>query len=55
MLHRKAGIYEANLASEDSVAALVPAIVHDGHRIHILFNCAGVQARHPSHEFLSHD
>ena len=53
--HRKAGIYEADLSSEESVAALVPAILHDGYRIDILLNCAGVQRRHPSHQFPSHD
>ncbi|CAF9922339.1 MAG: hypothetical protein ALECFALPRED_002061 [Alectoria fallacina] len=50
-LNRKAGIYEADLSSEESVAALVPAILRDGYRIDILLNCAGVQRRHPSHEF----
>ena len=54
-LHRKAGIYEADLSSEESVAALVPAIIHDGYRIDILLNCAGVQKRHPSHQFPSQD
>ncbi|KAM0803442.1 2-deoxy-d-gluconate 3-dehydrogenase-like protein [Usnea florida] len=50
-LGRKAGIYEANLSSEESVAALVPSILHDGYRIDILLNCAGVQRRYPSHQF----
>ena len=54
-LHQKAGIYEADLSSEESVAALIPAILHDGHRIDILLNCAGVQNRHPCHRFPSHD
>lgn len=54
-LHRKAGIYEADLSSEESVAALVPAVLHDGHRIDILVNCAGVQRRHPSHQFPSQE
>lgn len=54
-LGRKAGIYEADLSSEESVAALVPAIIHDGYRIDILLNCAGVQKRHPSHQFPSRD
>ena len=54
-LNRKAGIYEADLSSKESVAALVPAILHDGYRIDILLNCAGAQRRHPSHQFPSHE
>ena len=54
-LGRKAGIYEANLSSEESVAALVPSILHDGYRIDILLNCAGVQRRYPSHQFPSQE
>jgi 2-deoxy-D-gluconate 3-dehydrogenase len=48
---RKAVIYTADLASQEEVAALTPAILKDGHKIHILVNCAGIQKRHPSAQF----
>ncbi|KAA6414087.1 MAG: 2-deoxy-d-gluconate 3-dehydrogenase [Lasallia pustulata] len=50
-LGRKATIYPADLSSQASVAALVPTILLEGHRIDILVNCAGIQRRHPSHQF----
>lgn len=50
-LGRKATVYEADLSSTESVAALVPAILKDGHRIDILLNCAGIQRRHLSEQF----
>ncbi|KAF2788185.1 NAD(P)-binding protein [Melanomma pulvis-pyrius CBS 109.77] len=50
-LGRKATIYTADLSSHTSVSALVPAILTDGHRIHILLNCGGIQKRHPAHQF----
>lgn len=50
-LGRQVYVYEADLGSSESVAALVPAILGDGHRIDILLNCAGVQRRHPAHQF----
>lgn len=37
------------------MAALVPAILKDHARISILINCAGVQKRHPAHEFPTED
>lgn len=52
---RKAYIYVADLSLEDSVAALTPAVLSDGHRISILLNCAGIQRRFPSHMFPSDD
>ncbi|KAG0650594.1 2-keto-3-deoxygluconate oxidoreductase [Hyphodiscus hymeniophilus] len=52
---RKAIVYTADLASQEAVAALVPAILKDGHKIHILVNCAGIQRRHPSAEFPDND
>lgn len=54
-LGRKAIIYTADLSSAHSVSALVPRILEDGHKIEILLNCAGVQRRHPCHEFLRVD
>ncbi|KAK3176063.1 hypothetical protein OEA41_007385 [Lepraria neglecta] len=50
-LGRTASIHEADLSSSAFVTALVPAILKDGHKIDILLNCAGVQRRHPSHQF----
>jgi len=37
------------------VAKLVPRILADGHEIRILVNCAGIQRRHPCHEFPDSD
>ncbi|KAJ6155210.1 hypothetical protein N7470_005776 [Penicillium chermesinum] len=53
-LGRKAAIYTADLAVQDSVAALVATVVKD-HDISILINSAGIQRRHPSHIFPSSD
>ncbi|CAG8974447.1 hypothetical protein HYALB_00004143 [Hymenoscyphus albidus] len=52
---RKAIIYTADLASQSEVAALTPQILKDGHKINILVNCAGIQRRHPSHQFPDSD
>ncbi|RAL15948.1 2-deoxy-D-gluconate 3-dehydrogenase [Aspergillus homomorphus CBS 101889] len=54
-LGRKATIYDADLSSRESVSALTPRILADGHDINILVNCAGIQRRHPSHEFPDED
>ncbi|KAJ5613379.1 hypothetical protein N7510_006573 [Penicillium lagena] len=54
-LGQKATIYTADLASQESVSALVSTIVKDGHDINILLNCAGIQRRHPSHVFPQED
>ncbi|CAG8273776.1 unnamed protein product [Penicillium salamii] len=48
---RKAIIYTADLSSQESVSTLVARVLKDGHDIHILLNCAGIQRRHPSHIF----
>lgn len=37
------------------MAKLVPRILADGHEIRILVNCAGIQRRHPCHEFPDSD
>ncbi|KAL1589065.1 hypothetical protein WHR41_02286 [Cladosporium halotolerans] len=54
-LGRKATIYTADLASQSSVAALVPQILKDGQKIDVLLNCGGIQRRHPSHQFPDND
>lgn len=54
-LGRKATIYTADLASADSISRLVPSILADGHTIHILVNCGGIQRRHPAHQFPDSD
>ncbi|TIA29111.1 NAD(P)-binding protein, partial [Aureobasidium pullulans] len=54
-LGRKAQIYTADLASRESVSALVKKVVSDGHQIHILLNCGGIQRRHPAHQFPDND
>lgn len=54
-LGRKAQIYTADLSSQESVAALVPKVLKDGHQIRILVNCAGIQKRHPCEKFPDDD
>lgn len=54
-LGRKAWVYTADLSSPESVAALVPKVLADGHKIQILVNCAGIQRRHPCAEFPDSD
>jgi len=54
-LGRKAHIYTADLSSHESVKALVPKVLDDGHQIHILLNCGGIQRRHPPHQFPDED
>ncbi|KFY80112.1 hypothetical protein V499_01001 [Pseudogymnoascus sp. VKM F-103] len=54
-LGRKCTIYTADLASQESVAGILPKILADDHKITILLNCAGIQRRHPSEKFPSND
>ncbi|KAM3415355.1 hypothetical protein BST61_g8884 [Cercospora zeina] len=54
-LGRKARIYTADLASNESMKRVVPQIVNDGHNIDILLNCGGIQRRHPAHQFPDED
>ncbi|KAK0364461.1 hypothetical protein LTR91_020525 [Friedmanniomyces endolithicus] len=54
-LGRKAQIYTADLASSDSMKALNPRVLADGHQIHILLHCGGIQRRHPAHQFPDDD
>lgn len=50
-LGRESHIYTADLSSPESVSALTPKVLADGHQIRILVNCAGIQKRHPAHQF----
>ncbi|EXJ73247.1 2-deoxy-D-gluconate 3-dehydrogenase [Cladophialophora psammophila CBS 110553] len=50
-LSRKATIYTADLASQSDVSGLAKRILDDGHDVSILVTCAGIQRRHPAHEF----
>jgi 2-dehydro-3-deoxy-D-gluconate 5-dehydrogenase len=54
-LGRKATIYAADLSSPESVSSIAPRVVKAGHKIQILINCAGIQRRHPSHQFPDND
>ncbi|MCJ1452735.1 hypothetical protein MMC28_003078 [Mycoblastus sanguinarius] len=54
-LGRKVIVFEADLSATESVEALVPTILQDGHRIDVLLNCAGIQRRYASHQFPSID
>lgn len=54
-LGRKVTIYTTDLSNQQSVADLVPKVLADKHDIHILLNCAGIQRRHPSHQFPDDD
>ncbi|CUS08678.1 unnamed protein product [Tuber aestivum] len=57
---RACTIVNADLSSDAEVSALVPGLVADpsslpNQRIDILLNCAGIQRRHPSHQFPTKD
>ncbi|CAH0057400.1 unnamed protein product [Clonostachys solani] len=54
-LGRKALVYTADLADQDSVSALSKKVLADGHDVDILVTCAGIQRRHPAHEFPMED
>jgi 2-deoxy-D-gluconate 3-dehydrogenase len=54
-LGRKARIVVADLADAASIKALVPNLVKDGTRIHILVNCGGIQRRHKAEVFPDSD
>ncbi|KID82675.1 2-deoxy-D-gluconate 3-dehydrogenase [Metarhizium guizhouense ARSEF 977] len=54
-LGRKAWIYTADMADQQSVKALTPKILADGHEVRILVTCAGIQRRHPCEEFPDSD
>ncbi|TDZ48440.1 2-dehydro-3-deoxy-D-gluconate 5-dehydrogenase [Colletotrichum trifolii] len=50
-LGRKATIYTADLSDQEQVEGLTPRILQDGHDVSILVTCAGIQRRHPAHQF----
>ena len=54
-LDRKATIITADLADNASVAKIVPELAKAGHDMHILVTCAGIQRRHPAHQFPDSD
>ena len=54
-LGRKATIVVADLSSQESVSAIVPALLDIVPRIDILVNCAGIQRRHHSQHFPDSD
>ena len=54
-LGRKATIITADLADNASVAKIVPELAKAGHDMHILVTCAGIQRRHPAHQFPDSD
>jgi 2-dehydro-3-deoxy-D-gluconate 5-dehydrogenase len=46
-----AHIYKCDISDSSSVAALLPAVLADGHKPTILVTAAGIQIRHPSEAF----
>ncbi|KAL2435075.1 2-dehydro-3-deoxy-D-gluconate 5-dehydrogenase [Exophiala dermatitidis] len=50
-LGRKATIVTADLSDQSSVEKLIPGLAKAGHDMHILLTCAGIQKRHPAHQF----
>jgi 2-dehydro-3-deoxy-D-gluconate 5-dehydrogenase len=50
-LGRKCSIYPCDFGKPADVAALLPAVLADGHAPTILVNCAGIQRRHPAAAF----
>lgn len=54
-LGRKATIITADLADNASVAKIVPELAEAGRDMHILVTCAGIQRRHPAHQFPDND
>jgi 2-deoxy-D-gluconate 3-dehydrogenase len=54
-LGRKATIYTCDQASQPEVSGVTKRILGDGHDISILVTCAGIQRRHPAHEFPQSD
>lgn len=52
---RKSQIYVADLASQESIKALVPKVLADGHQIDILVNSGGIQRRHAAQQFPDDD
>ncbi|KAI1340170.1 hypothetical protein F5Y15DRAFT_50266 [Xylariaceae sp. FL0016] len=54
-LGRKAWVYTADLISQEAVEGLSKRILGDGHDVDILVTSAGIQRRHPAHQFPMND
>lgn len=54
-LGRKATIVTADLSDQQSVGKIIPDLVKAGYDMHILVTCAGIQKRHPAHQFPMED
>jgi len=52
---RKAYIHVAELSDRKAVKDIVPSVTSQGLKPDILLNCAGIQRRHPSHQFSDED
>lgn len=52
---RKAHIHVAELSDRKAVKDIVPSVTSQGLKPDILLNCAGIQRRHPSHQFPDED
>ncbi|KAH6683590.1 2-deoxy-D-gluconate 3-dehydrogenase [Plectosphaerella plurivora] len=50
-LGRKASIFTADLSNQTDVEGLSKRILGAGHDVSILITCAGIQRRHPAHQF----
>jgi 2-deoxy-D-gluconate 3-dehydrogenase len=54
-LGRECTIYVADLASQSNLVSVIPTILEEEKRIHILLNCGGIQRRHPAEKFPDED
>ncbi|KAJ5391496.1 2-dehydro-3-deoxy-D-gluconate 5-dehydrogenase [Penicillium cosmopolitanum] len=54
-LGRKAYIHVAELSDRKSVKEIIPSVTSQGLKPDILVTCAGIQRRHPSHQFPDED
>ena len=54
-LGRQAVVYTADLGSQADVEGLTKRILDDGHDFSVLVTCAGIQRRHPAHQFPMND
>jgi len=54
-LGRKCTIATADLADQSSVSKIIPNLAASGHNMDILVTCAGIQKRHPAHQFPDED
>ncbi|KAG7407350.1 2-dehydro-3-deoxy-D-gluconate 5-dehydrogenase [Fusarium oxysporum f. sp. rapae] len=50
-LGRQAFVYTADLSNQEQVENLSKRILADSHDVSILVTCAGIQRRHPAHQF----